>query len=60
MDIWKFHEDNLSGLIDHLQSKTNRQHRILVKARAELLNMKKIKWYVNISVDNMSAQAHRF
>ncbi|KAK3812250.1 MAG: hypothetical protein J3Q66DRAFT_404068 [Benniella sp.] len=43
MDIWKFHEDNLSGLIDHLQSKTNRQHQILVRARAELLNMKKIK-----------------
>lgn len=35
----------MSGLIDHLQSKTNRQHQILVRARTELLNMKKIKGY---------------
>ncbi|KAG0043204.1 hypothetical protein BGZ83_011711 [Gryganskiella cystojenkinii] len=43
MDAWKFQEDNFERLLDHLQKKTTRQHQILLKARAEMQNMKVMK-----------------
>ncbi|KAI1310548.1 DiGeorge syndrome critical region protein 14 [Mortierella claussenii] len=39
----QFHEDNLSGLIEHLRGKTARQQQILMKARTELVNLKSLK-----------------
>ncbi|KAF8932521.1 hypothetical protein BGZ58_007009 [Dissophora ornata] len=43
MDVWKFHEDNLSGLVDHLKSKASRQHELLIKFRSEFKNMRSMK-----------------
>ncbi|KAG0272550.1 DiGeorge syndrome critical region protein 14 [Linnemannia exigua] len=43
VSTWKFQEQNLTKLIDHLQSKTKRQYEVLVKARTELSNMKAMK-----------------
>ncbi|KAF9107351.1 hypothetical protein BGX29_006559 [Mortierella sp. GBA35] len=43
LDTWKFQEQNMTELVEHLRSKTKRQHDILVKARTELRNMKILK-----------------
>ncbi|KAF8939532.1 hypothetical protein BGZ47_008137 [Haplosporangium gracile] len=43
LDAWKFQEQNLTKLIDHLHAKTKRQNEVLAKARTELLNLKAMK-----------------
>ncbi|KAF9152402.1 hypothetical protein BG015_005301 [Linnemannia schmuckeri] len=43
LDAWKFQEQNLTKLIDHLHARTKRQNEVLTKARTELLNLKAMK-----------------
>ncbi|KAF9929391.1 hypothetical protein FBU30_001595 [Linnemannia zychae] len=43
IDIWKFQEQNFKELIQHLRSKTKRQHEVLLRARSELQNMRALK-----------------